>query len=174
MTTADISLTPGSALFPDGSTGNEAAGLVVTKASGSAPNVFVITLRYDASTNQRAMWQFTMPNNYASGPTLTVHGWADTATSGNVLASGRMAAWTPGDTAAVPAHTFAAANNSSATAVPGTNGYPFSVSITLTNADSVAAGDSVVVYLERLASDGSDTAAGYWLVSDVDFSYTTT
>jgi len=50
--------------------------------------------------------------------------------------------------------------NNGTSAVPGTAGYPKSLTISLTNKDSVAAGDWVRIKVARKAADGSDTATG--------------
>lgn len=174
MTTASISLTPGAALFPDGSTSNAAPALQRVKSSAAAPTPYFLQLCFDASAQEQCMWQLTMPDNYASGPTLTVHAKMTSATTGNVVMEGRLVAWTPADSTDIDAKAFAAANTSSSTAVPGTAGYPFSIGITLTNADSVAANDSIIIYLSRMPADAGDTAAGDIEVTDVILSYTTT
>ena len=48
------------------------------------------------------------------------------------------------------------------------------ISLTLTNADTVAAGDFVVLYLARDVAAGGDTATGDMEVIAVSLEYTTT
>jgi hypothetical protein len=57
--------------------------------------------------------------------------------------------------------------------VPGTAGHLDEVSFALTNADSVAAGDFVVCYLNRDPANASDTATGDCEVVAVAITYTT-
>jgi hypothetical protein len=85
------------------------------------------------------------------------------ATSGAVGFQAALEAITPGDSVDVDSSTsFDSVNNSASTTVPGTAGFEGSISITMTNADSVAAGDSIRLSLNRDA-DGSaitDSATG--------------
>jgi hypothetical protein len=60
------------------------------------------------------------------------------------------------------------ANASAATAVPGTAGLLSQLSITLTNNDSIAAGDYCRLRIRRTGSSGSDTATGDALVFAVE------
>ena len=55
---------------------------------------------------------------------------------------------------------FDATNNSASTTVPGTAGYIDQISVTLTNNDSIAAGDLARVAIARKAADAGDTATG--------------
>src|SRR5688500_16816225 len=160
MATGTIQLPIGGAILPDGSASNAAPGLVRVKSSASAPSPYFWQLNFDASTEEQCYWSFRMPADYASAPVLKVQYKMASATSGNVIIEGRVAAVTDGDATDVVAKAFGTANTSSATAVPGTAGHLDEISLTLTNADSVAAGDFVVVYLNRDAANGSDTATG--------------
>ncbi len=94
------------------------------------------------------------------------------ATSGGVAWDVRISATSDGDTQDVDAQDFGAANVGTAT-VPGTAGYLDEVSVTLTNADSVAAGDFVVVRLARAVADAADTATGDAELLAVSLTYTT-
>ena len=66
------------------------------------------------------------------------------ATSNGVVIEGRLAAVSDPDATDVDAKAFAAANTAGTSTVPGTAGHMNEISLTLTNADSVAAGDFVV------------------------------
>lgn len=174
MATGTILLSPGAAVLPDGSASNAAPALQRVKSSAAAPSPHFLQLVFDASTREMAMWSLRMPVDYASGPVLKVMYKMASATSGNVIIEGRLAAVTDGDATDVDAKAFAAANTSSATAVPGTAGFIDEISLTLTNADSLAAGDFTVVYLARDASNASDTATGDMEVVAASLEYTTT
>lgn len=173
MATGSILLTPGSATLPDGSSSNAAPAMQRTKSSGSAPGAYFLQLAYDATTEEWACWQFRMPADYASAPVAKIDYKMASATSGGVAWDCRVAAVTDGDSTDVDAKVFASANVGTAT-VPGTAGYIDEVSITLTNADSVAAGDFVVIYLGRAVANGSDTATGDAEMVGLTITYTTT
>ncbi len=85
------------------------------------------------------------------------------ATSGTVGFQAQLEAITDGDTVDTDATTsFDSVNNSASTTVPGTAGYIDQISITMTNADSIAAADYFRLSINRDA-DGSaitDSATG--------------
>jgi predicted RecA/RadA family phage recombinase len=58
------------------------------------------------------------------------------------------------------AASFDSVNTGTDAAVPGTAGYMEQISITLTNADSIAAADLVRVSVARAVANGADTATG--------------
>jgi hypothetical protein len=159
MATGSLILTPQSAKFPDGSASNLAPAMATVKSSASAPSPYFFQLLFSDAQTEQCMWQVRMPADYSSAPVLKVQFKMASATSGNVVWEGRLMAVTPGDAQDVDADAFAASNTDTE-AVPGTAGHLDEASITLTNADSVAAGDLVIVYLARLGADGSDTASG--------------
>lgn len=173
MATGTVMLPPGAAILPDGSTNNAAPALQRAKSSAAAPTPHFLQLVFDAATKEMCMWAFRMPSDYASGPTLKVQYKMASATSGNVIIEGRIAAVTDGDAQDVDAKAFGTANTSSASAVPATAGYLKEISLALTNADSLAAGDFTIVYLARDAANASDTAAGDMEVPTSSLEYTT-
>lgn len=169
MANAIISLSPSTATFPDGSASNLAPQLARVKSSAGAPTPYFFQLNFDAGQLEQVMWQFIMPPNYVSTPLVKVQYKMLSATSGNVIWNARIAAVTPGDATDVDAKAFAASNSVTDT-VPGTAGHLKEASVTMTNADSLAAGDFVVVYLAR---DGAtDTATGDAEVVAVSLYYT--
>lgn len=173
MATGTVALPIGAAVLPDGSASNAAPAIQRVKSSASAPSPYFLQAAFDASTKEQVMWSFRMPADYSSAPVLRVQYKMASATTGNVIIEGRLAAVSDGDATDVDAKAFAAANTSSATAVPGTAGHIDDISLTLTNADSVAAGDFVVVYLARDAANASDTATGDMEVVAASLLYTT-
>ncbi|MGW4411153.1 hypothetical protein ACWEJ6_44480 [Nonomuraea sp. NPDC004702] len=156
MATGSIPLAIGAATLPDGSASNAAPAIQRVKSSAAAPTPYLMQFAFDAATREQVMWNFRMPSDYGSTPVLKVQ-CKTSATSGNTIFEGRIAAVTPADAIDVNTKAFAAANASSATAVPASARRLFEISITLTNADSLAAGDFVVVYLARAADNASDT-----------------
>lgn len=176
MATGTIILNPGAAILPDNSASNLAPAFQRVKSSGTAPAVYFLQLAYDAAQLEWAAWQFRVPADYASALALKVIFKMTSATTGNVIVIGRLAAFTPGtDTVDFDAKVFDAANTSAATAVPATTaGKLGEISITMTNADSVAAGDYAVLYVARDGASGSDTAAGDLELVGAALTYTTT
>lgn len=173
MATNEWNLAIGAAILPDGTTGNAAPGTVRVKSTAAAPSSHFEQLLFDPTTDEMCYWQFRMPNDYASGPVLKVQYKMISATTGNVVISGRIAAITPGDAIDTDAKALGTDNLSAATAVPGTVGRLAEISLTLTNDDGLAGGDFAIVRLARNASNGSDTATGDMAVTAVSLQYTT-
>lgn len=173
MATGAVSLNVGAAVLFDGTASNLTPAIQRVKSSAGAPAPYFLQLAFDAAALEQVSWSFRMPPDYASAPVLKVQFKMASATTGDVIVIGRIAAVSDGDATDVDAKAFAAANTSAATSVPGTAGFTKELSLTMTNADSVAAGDFVVVYLARDGASGSDTAAGDMEVIGVALTYTT-
>ena len=117
-------------------------------------------LAFDAATDETAYWTFVAPQGFTGTVTLVIFYAMATATSGNIYWQGQLEAITPGDSTDTDATTSFDTANSGNGAVPGTAGYMQAISVTMTNADSVAAGDLVRLSVNRDANNASDTAAG--------------
>ena len=119
-------------------------------------------LRFDASTTEEAVWSFRMPNTYDSNPVMKLPYSMDTATSGKVDLEVKIACITDGDSTAITTtDNFATLNEIiGGTTVPGTAEFPDEISISLTNDDSCAAGDTVIIHIQRDHDDADDTATG--------------
>lgn len=118
-------------------------------------------LAFDASTDETAYWTDIAPQGLTGTLTLLVWYAMASATSGNVILQASIEAVTDGDSLDLDSATsFDTVNSSSATAVPGTAGFPDVISITLTNADSIAAADYYRISVNRDADNASDTATG--------------
>ena len=116
-------------------------------------------LAYDAATNQTAYWTAVAPQGFTGTMTAIVSYIMASATSGDVDIDIAIEAISDGDAVDLDASTsFDTANSTDNTTVPGTAGYMDQISVTLTNQDSIAAGDYFRLSLVRDAS--SDTAAG--------------
>lgn len=116
-------------------------------------------LLFDATTDEAAVWQFRMPNNYSSDPILKVGYSMVSATTLEVEFEGAIMCVSDGDAADIGTASFSAIAVGSAT-VPGTAGHLDEISITLTD-DSCAAGDFVAVYLSTDSDDATnDDATG--------------
>lgn len=171
MATGIVVLNPAAAAFPDGTASNLGPQLVRVKSSASAPTPYFFQLNFDAAQVEQVAWQLVMPPSFVSSPVLKIQYKMASATSGDVAVVGRLAAITPGDATDLDAKAYASANTTTQT-VAGTAGYVKEISLTLTNADSVAAGDLVIVYFARDGAAGGDTATGDMEVVSVALSYT--
>jgi len=120
-------------------------------------------LAFDAATDETCYWTGIAPQGLTGTITLVVTIAMASATSGTVGIQAQLEAITDGDATDTDATTsFDSVNNSASTTVPATAGYIKQVSITLTNADSIAAADYFRLSVNRDA-DGSaitDSATG--------------
>jgi len=146
MTTLAI-FTPESAAFPSSNfpaLGQDAQGRM--------------HLAFDASTAESCYWTFVAPQGITTPLTAIVTYRAASATSGTALFEAAIEAISDGDATDTDAgSSFSSDNTPTAVTVPGTAGYIDQLSITLTNNDSIAAGDYCRLRLNR---DTADTAAG--------------
>jgi hypothetical protein len=150
MATTRAVLAPFSAEFPS----SNFPGLTTVNARPA--------LAFDASTQETAYWTLVAPQGLSGALSCVITYMMASATSGTVEFEVAVEAVTDGDSTDLDATTsFGTVNASGATAVPGTAGYIDQVSVTLTNADSIAAGDLVRISISRDADDGTnDTATG--------------
>jgi hypothetical protein len=95
---------------------------------------------------------------------------ATSATEGTAAFNAKIKAISDGDEADADADEFAAEQSAGTAVVPGTAGYMDVISVTLTNADSVAANDWVVLAVFRDVSE--DTVTGDLEVPMVVLRYT--
>lgn len=120
-------------------------------------------IAFDASTVEAAksVW-VAVPQNYAGGTVkVTLYLIAASATSGKFDFDVSVEAVTAADAVDLDAgESFDSANSGDVT-VGSTAGHLFTLTITLTNKDSMAAGDYLRIKVERDADDGTnDTATG--------------
>ncbi len=116
-------------------------------------------LTFDSGTDELITWTFRMPADYASAPVAKViwSGSSSTTTSHSAVWSVEVMAMTPDtDSVAIDTDSFDTANTVTDDILGTTAKRPQLASITLTNADSVAAGDYVAVRLSRDADNVSD------------------
>ncbi len=126
-------------------------------------------LLFDDTTSELVYWVFRVPSDYSSAPLLKVQYSMASATTGTFGVSVSLMAVSDGDSADVDTESYDTANSPSASTVPGTAGHLDEISVTLTNADSVAAGDLLFI---KLARNIADTATGDTEVRAVSFEYT--
>ena len=118
-------------------------------------------LGYDATTSETAYWTFVAPQGLTGTITAVIYYAMASATTGGVAFDVALEAITTGDATDLDATTsFDTVNGGSDSTVPGTAGYMEQLTITLTNADSMAAADLVRVSVARDVADAADTATG--------------
>lgn len=126
-------------------------------------------LGFDASTSETAYWTFVAPQGWTGTVTAVISYAMASATSGGVAFDVALEAITSGDALDTDASTsFDTVNAGNDATVPGTAGYMEQLSITLTNADSIAAADLVRVSVARDVADAADTATGDCYVFSVE------
>lgn len=174
MATSSFWIDAASFVQPDGSTNNIAPGQSRRQGTQATRKVAYITLDFDGAgiIIESAHAKFGMPINYASGLSADVHYMAN-ATAGTVKWNIEIGATTAGDVDTPNEHAFAAANAGAAPTVNTTEARREMVeTITLTNADSVAAGDLVMLCISR--DPANDTCAADAELLGVRITYTTT
>lgn len=154
------------------------AAQLVPSASGASITTTqnIWRLAFDPNAKEYAAWQFRMPATYSSSPVVKIQYIATANATGAGLVDFEVAimAISDGDSQTLNVNSYDTVNAGSAT-VPTTDGYLDEVSITVTNNDSVAAGDYVRLQIARDATDATnDTVGGDIEVVNVSFQYTTT
>jgi hypothetical protein len=138
-------------------------------------NFPVPSLAFDATTEESVYFQFRIPNYGSGNLTLTLNWYADTASSGDVVFGAAIAAVTPNtDTQDIETKAFATANTVTDTHLGTTGQRLHETAITISNLDSIAANDYVVLKLYRVAADAGDTMTGDALVTMAELSYSDT
>jgi len=118
-------------------------------------------LAFDDTTSETCYWTSVAPQGLTGTLTAVISYMMATATSGGVAFDVQIEAVTSGDATELDATTsFDSVNGGSDATVPGTAGYMEQISITLTNADSLAVADYFRISLARDVDDGNDTATG--------------
>ena len=134
-------------------------------------------LAFDASTDELVLWTFRLPENYASAPTLKIiwSGSASTTVSHTVFWRAEVMAMTADtDSVASTTDSFDTVKTASDDILGTTAERPQTVDLSLTNNDSMAAGDYIALRFGRDADNASDDLtedAWLWAVS---LEYTTT
>lgn len=164
MATVYIPLNPGDAALP---TTNPAAPVQPQGTNFPVPG-----LAYDATTQETAYFYFPALSYGSGNVSVEVQWYADTATSGTVTFGASLACITPNtDTQDIETKAFATENTATDTHLGTTAQRLMSFTITVTNLDSITAGDWVALRLRR---DMSDTMTGDAVVSRVIVSYSDT
>jgi hypothetical protein len=168
-TTGSIPLPAGSWLPTSDVASWASAQLQVKQSSAGVPSPRWLEWLFDDTTDEHVVIHFTVPADYSSAPVLRVKYKCTSATSGTVAFEARVCALSPDDAADADADAYDTVNSATET-VPGTAGYESIIDITLTNADSLAAGDEVNIALNRDVS--ADSVTGDIEVRGAQFRYT--
>lgn len=141
----------------------------------SGTNFPVPCLDFDASTDE-SIYFFFEAVNYGSGNiTVNIDWYADTASSGDVIFDAQIAAITQNtDTQDIETKSLATANSVTDSHLGTTNQRLHRAVITVSNLDSIAAGDWCLLKINRDANNGSDTMTGDACIVGVSISYSDT
>lgn len=128
-------------------------------------------LLFDATTDEAVYWTGIAPQGLTGTITVIITYTMASATSGACRWEALLEAITDGDTVDTDATTSFDSTNSAGATVPGTAGHIDQVSITMTNADSIAAGDYFRLQVNRDANGttGTDDATGDAQILAVEF-----
>lgn len=135
-------------------------------------NFPVPCLDFDAATEETCYF-FFRATSYGSGNlTVRVFWYADTASSGDIIWGAALAAITANtDSQDIETKAFATANTVTDTHLGTTGQRLHSADITVSNLDSIAAGDWVCLKVYRDADAGGDTMTGDGCLVGLDVSY---
>lgn len=138
-------------------------------------NYPVMCLAYDATTREDAYFHW-VSNAYSTGNvTATCLWYADTASSGGVTWGASLACITPdADTQDMETKGFATENTFDDGHLGTTGQRLHQAPISISNLDSIAAGDFVEMKLGRVVSAANDNMTGDALLVGVLVSYTST
>lgn len=142
--------TPTSAEFP-------ASGFAVPSVVNDRP-----VIAFDASTDENVYFTDIAPQGLTGTITALITYMMASATTGSVRFQAALEAVTDGDATDLDAGTSFDTDNSAGATVPGTAGHIDQLSVTMTNADSIAAGDYYRLRVRRDAdgTSGTDDATG--------------
>lgn len=134
-------------------------------------------LAYDAATDEAAFWKLHAISYGSGNLTLTILWYADTASANNVVWEAQLAVITPNtDTQDVETKSLATLNFVQDTHLGTTGQRLHSCAITISNLDSLAAGDEVWLRIARDANgtNATDDMAGDAILVGAILSYSDT
>ena len=144
-----------------------------SKVNGT--NFPVSGLYFDAAADEAAFWKLQALLYGSGNLTLDLEWYADSATSGVVRWGGAIAAITPDtDSQDVETKAFATETTVDDTHLGTTGQRLHRCTITISNLDSLAAGDVVWLRIRRIGSNGADTMTGDAILVKATLSYSDT
>jgi hypothetical protein len=145
-----------------------AAPIEVVTSSGT-PSPAWYQARFDAGTLEARQWSKPIPPEYKDTPAIVFHGYMATATSGTIVMNAYVSAQSALDTTGTT-RTFGTINSATIT-VPGTARQVFHGTITLTDANGLAARDHAIFHIQRMGTATPDTAGGDYVMTGAMFTY---
>jgi hypothetical protein len=138
------------------------AGATLPDFKQAGSSLTVDSYSFDAAADEAIQWQLPKLPNYGSGNlTIKLLWYGDTATSGDVVWCAQTASITPDtDSQDAETKTYGTMNTVTDSHIGTTAQRIHTCSITLSNLDSLAAGDVTWLKVYRDADNGSDTMAG--------------
>lgn len=132
-------------------------------------------LAFDAASDEAAFWSFIVKNYGSGNLSLDIHWYADTASSGDVIWDAQIACITPdADTQDIETDGLATVQSVTDTHLGTTGQRLHKATIAISNLDTIASGDRLVLRLNRDANNGSDTMTGDAIVTGLNLSYSDT
>jgi len=128
----------------------------IVRANGT--NIPVSGYAFDASAVESLFFRFRASDYTSGNITVDLDWYPDTATSAAVVWGCQIAAITPGDAQDVETDALATQTTANGTAT-GTQQL-VRTTVTVSNLDSIAANDQVVLCVQRVATSGSDLMSG--------------
>jgi hypothetical protein len=134
-------------------------------------NFPINTLAFDTGTSETVYFRL-IARNYASGNlTVRIRWYADTATSGGVVWGASIAAVSAGDATNMETKAFATEQLSATSTASATTHGPVEATVTVSNLDSLATMDDLILRIARKTAEAGDTMAGDALVMFVIVEY---
>ncbi len=160
-------------LLPEGAQYLAANFPAYSKVNGT--NFPVPSLAFDAAATETAYWRMRAANYGSGNLTCLIEWYADSASSGDVVWEGALAAITPDtDTQDIETKAFATAQTVTDSHLGTTGQRLHRASLTLSNLDSLADGDDLTLKLSRVGGNGSDTMTGDAMLVRVVLSWSDT
>lgn len=129
-------------------------------------------LAFDETTDEIITWSLALPDDFASGLTIKCHYSMASATTNNVAVGCEVMAVSDAET--INVDSYDTQNTSSDSAVPVSVSTKKNITLALTNADSVAAGDYISLKFRRENTTTGTNATGDMYVWALALTYTTT
>jgi hypothetical protein len=140
----------------------------------SGTNYPVSRLKFSASGDLAAFWKFRAAAYGSGNLTCKINWYADNATSGVVRWGASIAAITPEtDSQDIETDGLTTEETVDDTHLGTTSKRIMTATITVTNLDSIAAGDQCIIRIRRIGSHGNDTMANNACLTMMALSYST-
>lgn len=132
-------------------------------------------LAFNDATDDEAYFFFPAVAYGSGNLTVTFEWYADTATSGDVVWGAALACLTPNtDDVNIETKAFATAQTQLDSHLTSQGQRLHSIDLTLSNLDSIAAGDACILQIYRDANAAGDTLAGDAILTRVKVAYSDT